>query len=652
MPNRKMVSIRITDSGEFLDTAGVRIAYSLQSFDLRELAARKGEFSIDFTIPDTPSNVKKLGYATEDFLNSNTTYKRIDVELLQNGEFTKAGYLRVAGRTEGINVVFLSGATDWISLLEGSIRDVDLSDFDHTFDNVDIEAGLIKTDEYVYPLIDYGTWSAKSGLTGDRVDLVDLKPSVYVRDLLIVMFREIGWKIEGELIDDIWFKRLVLPFSSSEFNHAGSWGIDRTLDTLKNSSQSRVGALDNIIFDDEIRNPSLWNGTDTFIPDTNMSIEINVTCTFSAATTSPELEIVDGIAGVIGTTTITGAGVFTVSASVETLGTIIIKMNAPAGTWTITDGSLTIDVNPDILKGAPFEFRSMLPDIDKRDMMRFIFVHRGILPTSNNFSKTLTLSFFNSVSSNTQDNWTAKIDGPKEVDYQKLFEKYGQRTWFRYKDADNDGKLKNYKISNEKNYGDGKFDIDNDFLEKDVDIYETPFAGTISYQSLKGRAYLPFIPFSSNGTDFTEVQDPVFRVLYVLPNIDIDYFINNGSIFFDAAGEITIATFAFFVKKRLVLTLPRATDIDEGLAFDQPNDSDIYSIGMIDRYMDKLERILNNGKIESFKVRLTEVDVREYDITKPVYISQVGGGKLYYKNKLRNFEDSKVAQDVELIPFE
>ncbi len=655
-----MVSIRITDTGEFLDTEGVRIAYSLESFNLKDLAFRKGEFSIDFDLPDTPRNRRLLSYATEDFLSGNTTYQRIEIELLQNGELIKAGYLRIVAREQSIKTTFFSGASDWIPLLEGSIRDIDLSDFDHTFNTTDITAGLVKESEYVYPLIDYGTWGNTAGTTGDRVSPFDLRPAAYMRDLLIIMFREIGWKLDGELLDDIWFKRLIIPFSNSEFSHKAPWAADRSLDTIKTAAQSRVGALDDIDFPNENTSPANWDGTDTYQPDTSMNVEIKATCIFSVATTNPILEIHVGGAAVA-TTTITGAGTFTVSieqvVDTSSPSAIIIKMNAAAGTWTIDSGLLIIDVGSEILSpaGQDFEFSSMLPDISKKDLMRYIFVHRGILPVTDNFSKTLTLSFFRSVPANSQDNWTSKIDGAKKTDYATLFESYGQNTHFRYLSSE-DEKLKAYEISNGDRYGDGRMVIDNEFLDKDVEFYEAPFAGTINYQSLDGRGYLPFIQFSANGTDFTEVQDPTFRVLYVIPNTDITFFIDDGSIFFsDGVGEKTTATFAFFATKNLKLpgTLPKVgVGLDEGLAFDRPNDDFIYSVGLIDRYMDGMVRILQNGKIETFKIRLTEVDVREFDITRPVFISQEGGAKLYYKNRLRNFEDGKASQDVELIPFE
>jgi len=660
MPIGKMVSLRITDTGEFLDIKNARVVYSLQAFDLMDLVVRKGEFSIDFNMPDIPANRTKLNFATEDFLDANTTYKNIDVELLQNGELVKAGFLRIIGRSEGnIAATFFSGASDWITLLEGSIRDVDLSDFDHTFGTLDIEAGLIKTDEYVYPLIDYGVWADTLGVTGDRVSLFDLRPAVYVRDLLIIMFREIGWKLDGEVMDDIWFKRLIIPFSNSEFDHKAPWAADRALNTIKTVSQTKVGALDNITFPLENINPDNWNGTDTYSADTTMRVEIRASCTYSAATTSPVLEIhVGGVA--VATTTITGVGTFTVSITqiIDTSSPfdIIIKMNGPGGTWTITQGKLLIIPSSEILTPAAldFEFSSMLPDITKQELMKYIFIHRMIVPKTDNFSKTLTLSFFKSIDSNSQDNWTEKIDGEKEVKFARLFERYGQNTKFQYLTSD-DEKLKEYEIANGDKFGDGKIIIDNDFLETDVDLYDAPFAGTINYDALGGRGYLPFIQFSSNGTDFDEVQDPTFRVLYVIPNVDITFFVADGSIFFTEVGEKTVATFAFFATRNLAFpgVLPKTgVGIDEGLAFDTPNDTSIYSVGLIDRYMDKLERILQNGKIETFKVRLTEIDVREYDITKPVFITQVGGGKLYYKNKLRNFEDTKTSQDVELIPFE
>jgi len=653
MPIKKMVSIRITDSGEFLDTEGARLSYSVQSFDLRDMAVRTGEFSIDFMLPDIPSNREKLNFAPEDFLSGNTTFKRIDVEILQNGELIKAGFLQVTSREQNIMVTFFTGASDWISLLEGSLRDVDLSDFDHTYNLTDIEAALLNTSGFVYPLIDYGTWSGKTGLTDDRVSLFDLFPAVYVNDLVKIMFREIGWKLDGEVLDDIWFQRLIIPFSNSEFSHKAPWASDRRLVTSKSASQSRVGAADTISFPNEIVDSILWDGTDTFTADTSMRVDINVSCTFSGATTSPELEIFAGVI-IEGTTTITGAGDFEVSASfdfdISSGSDIIIRVTSVGGTWTITSGSLKIDVSSAIIgPGAiDFEFSSMLPEITKVDFMKYIFIHRGILATTDNFSRTVTLSYFRSIPQNGQDDWTSKVDGIKKVEYEELLQNYGKNTRFRYRGSE-DEKLKEYEVANGKNYGDGIIEIGNDFLENDVEFYEAPFAGTINFQSLKGNGNLSFIQFSANGTDFTELQDPTFRILYVMPNWNLVNFISRGNIFFDGGiGEKTVGTFSWFAKIRLQAN----DDMDEGLAFDPPDDSAIYSVGTIERYMKEFDRIFQNPKIETFRLRLTEVDVREFDITKPVFISQVGGGKLYYKNKLLNFEDGKISQDVELIPFE
>ena len=564
----------------------------------------------------------------------------------------------MTGREKSIGATFFSGASDWISLLEGSIRDVDLSDFDHAFSLIDIAAGLVKTSEYLYPLIDYGTWENTSGLTGDRVELFDLKPAVFVRDLLKYMFREIHWNIDGEVMDDFWFQRLIIPFSSAEFNHAGSWAADRSLEMVKGAAQSQTGGVEPVTFTGTVHEPTEWNGTDTYTAGDNINVNIKCSCIFTAAAGNPDLQIfID--AAVVATTSVTGAGEFIVEIddqAVPSGSTIKIQMDDNAGTWTIEafTARLTIEVQPEILLGNSFEFISMLPDISKKDLLRYIFIHRGIIPSSDNFSKTLTLSFFKSVNQDTQDDWTEKIDGLKRVDYTELFESYGQNTWFRYQSSE-DEKLKSYEISNNKNYGDGKITIANEFLEKDVDFYDAPFSGTVNYRSLKGRANLPFIQFSSNGTDFTELQDPGFRILYCLPNIDIEYFVQDGSIFFGTTvGEKTMGAYAFFVKPKLRLPGgPTDLDgIDEGLAFDTPNDDAVYSVGMIERYMGDMSNILQNGKTETFMVRLTEVDVREYDISKPVFIIQVGGGKLYYKNRLRNFEDSKASQEVELIPFE
>ncbi len=650
-----MVSIRITDSGEFLDTEGVRLAYSLQAFDLTELSNRKGEFSIDFQLPDTPTNRKKLSYATEDFLNTNTTYKRINVEILQNGELVKAGYLKIVGRFEKINVTFFSGSSDWMGLLEGSIKDVDLSDFDHIFTDGIIITGLTKTDEYIYPLIDYGFLNNSQGSPSDPINERSLRPATFVRDLLIIMFREIGWKLSGDLMDDIWFKRLIIPFSLEKFNHSGQWIKDRTLDLRKTTSQSLFASPDIITrWDAEFPpdpddTPANWDGANTYTADEPMKITVKLSASFSVVTATPSLRIeVDSVS--VASVVVSAAEDFSVeySATVIAGQTIRATILDAVGTWTIRSASFKIVDIEEIQFNSTVQMAALLPDISKRDFLKFIFFHRNCYLNTNNFSKTLTIGFFKDIKNNTQDDWTAKVES-KSVDFSKLFQNYAQSTKMNYRTSDNDAQLLAYKESNEgKHFGDGVITIDNDFLETDNDFYEAPFAGTVNIYSLKGRSNMPFIPVSSNGTDFDEVQDPVARILYVIPGINLLLTTDNGEITFPS-GTVTVANFAFFSKALLGTYLD---NVDEGLAFDVPNIKNVSSRGLLERYFREVDMILQRGKIETFMMRITEVDVRDWDISKPVAITFEGGSKIYYKNKLLNFDSDNTLHQVELIPFE
>ena len=528
MPNRKMVSIRITDSGEFLDTEGVRLAYSLQAFDLTELSNRKGEFSIDFELPDTPPNRKKLSYATEDFLSANTTYKRINVEILQNGQLVKAGYLRIVQRAEKINATFYSGASDWISRLTGSIKDVDLSDFDHTFTNANIQAGLIKEDQFIYPLIDYGFLNTVQGIAGDPMDELDLRPAVFMRDLLIIMFREIAWKIDGDLIDDFWFKRLIIPFSLENFNHGQEWINERVLNIKKSTSQSRVGAADTIdSYDPSGRtSPSNFNVPNgQYTPDETMKATIKLTANFSVVGANTTLDIdVNGAA--VASEAVTGVGEFAVEFTVPIFLSIAQPVEgvirSPADAWTITSASLKIVDIEEITEGATIQLAATLPDISKGDLMKYIFIHRGCYPISDNFSKTLTIGFFKDIKNNAQDEWSSKVNF-KKVDFSALFQNYAQATRFKYLTSDNDTQLLAYKESNEGvHFGDGAINIDNDFLPVEVDFYESPFAGTVNISTLKGRSDMPLLslPISPLSISFQRqkvLHSPIIGVSFLAP---------------------------------------------------------------------------------------------------------------------------------------
>ena len=74
------------------------------------------------------------------------------------------------------------------------------------------------TNDIVYPLIDYGKWDSGWGgawLTGNNMlgsETKDMRPSWYIYNLLVAMFRDVGYTLSSNFIENADFKKLICHF--------------------------------------------------------------------------------------------------------------------------------------------------------------------------------------------------------------------------------------------------------------------------------------------------------------------------------------------------------------------------------------------------------------------------------------------------------
>ena len=224
--------MRLKVGDDFLDSDGSIIAQTYSVNEIGSIETRQGGFSNDFTIPLTSKNKALLDFPNNINSASRNPYSKVSATLFDKGTPVSDGFLKYQIVSDtSLQASFFGDNVNWFTLLkQDSIRDLDLSEFDHTWNASTIKTTIDanKTSDYIYPLIDYGT--SNNVATSGQYSVFNFMPGFFIHTLVEKIFENIGWKIEGEIIDSTIYKRLIIPFSNTSFSHSVAWAenLDQT----------------------------------------------------------------------------------------------------------------------------------------------------------------------------------------------------------------------------------------------------------------------------------------------------------------------------------------------------------------------------------------------------------------------------------------
>lgn len=261
----------------------------------------------------------------------------------------------------------------------------------------------------------------------------------------------------------------------------------------------------------------------------------------------------------------------------------------------------TINITPwarSMIYGMRYMVRNNLPDCKITDFLQWVAAITGTFPKQINTSGQIEFVPYKTIFSNAGNavDWSSKLvrsydDGqPKEIEY--VINGWARRNLFRYKENDEVG-----------TFADGSFTIDNVQLEAEQDIVPDIFEATNP----------------ANNVPIYEVneEDDLNRLIaYLFPSEDeTDEPLKPAS---------NVEQRVLFVQPLTITGESNGTPVDMTLiqgAFD----SSLYwsSILNSDRYR-KLIDSLQNVKVLKEVFALTELDLKTFDETKPVYLAQYG----------------------------
>lgn len=194
------------------------VATTKQVATISSLKDVKADFTRTFTLPYTQTNDKILGFTKLVDNRDKRPYRFLSAKItVGSSDILTNGVARIKQTSSGYQVNLFSGIVGFFAALgNASIKSLDWSDFDHTWNTTDIGARLISTNGYCYPLIDYGT-------IGDNPDgnlwAENMYPATFVKEIISRIVTQNGFTISGKLINNAEYAKLLLPFSNDNFNN-------------------------------------------------------------------------------------------------------------------------------------------------------------------------------------------------------------------------------------------------------------------------------------------------------------------------------------------------------------------------------------------------------------------------------------------------
>lgn len=467
-------------SNDFLDySEEVDMEKQIKLFE--DISTTDGDFSYAFDLPKTINNTRILQNPFPDNI-SKPVYQQIPARLLSDsGAELYDGYLRVEQVTEVYACSFFAGNNNWFAMIGGLLSELDLDQFSIEQTRANIVDSWSQTEGIVFPLVDNGGLLTRSFR---QTKIEDFVGAFYVKTIFNQIFAEAGIKIQGELLEDWMFQNIVClknSKSQEEINARSSYVEKTTSQSLADATPTKVIWQNDStfpFFDGSNNNFDLSNSQ--YVSDLRQTL--NIQCTLVLDTPNFIFGIFIYVNGVsvaqIGTSITTEPLSLTKLINVNAGDVIEIyayQDNTPGSAIDLLSG--TLKITPTFIYKT--FGKSAVPNWTKQKFVSNILRLFNVLPSYDNGNKTLTLNLFEKIKSKPAIDISEYIS-KTEVDYSEFISDYGQNSRFSYNEVEFK-ELQDFNVGQFFKYGQGVIEVNNDFLEPDVDIIESDFSNPLAY---------------------------------------------------------------------------------------------------------------------------------------------------------------------------
>ena len=625
---------------------GTTIPINKQIVDFNSFSEIKSDFSKSFDILLTDENRHALECLDVFTSLSRLPYVKIPAKVLSDGiEVIKNGVAIIEASTKKkVKCTIYSGNKSWSSQLESlKLADVDYSDSVHFWNSDNIKASHETKLPYHYALVDYGN--------GGVTDAEYIRPWVYVADLMNRIFSNIGYTIEGELLNDVRYQNEIIECSQNKYDTTLLLGEANTNGDLTLIWNDAIGKESWIHFPviandpyAPFETPGLFENTTTIVGDKtfyhvkksgvyhfdlrmilqpvsiNFPNGANVFPPQQVAwevVTFPQLQVQTVFAGITNQNIQTKDISFSMALTEGDIVSFLIRPKVvPTGTfnraWSIKlkNGSSfavsSVDVNDESVYGDLIGLSGLLPDMKQTEFVKAIAFKFGQAIIPDNDGKLVTFRSWNELKDRKGEavDWSAKIDDLQDSETKYRLTSWAQKNWLRSTADD----------SVPSGYGDGYIGIADEWLTLERNVFQLPFCATSN--NANGE---PLIPRLEANKWKNEVGSRLLMTTEVAGTKTMFY----------PDGSMTMSPYrkAFFKDAANVLNI----------GFDDR---------LIDDYFAFVDTFVDGTKAITVSMLLDAEDINTLDPFLPVYIQRYGS--YFFVNRVNSWIANKPCK-VELI---
>lgn len=645
--------IEIIVDSERLDTyPNEVIGITFQSADVASFVERKLTTTNQFKIPATETNRRVLGSPEVISIQNSKIYSKTNANLVQDGrELINNGLLEIINASnEYYTIKVTSGVRSFFNAIKGkSLRDLDLSAYDHTQDFATILASYSNTDGYIYPVQDLFQNSPNDLIGVNTPFRVDYSlPWMYLKTLVDEIFTQAGFTYNAPdlLADQRYDKLLVSPDVSDENSLTSDRIRSNGQVTQRQATTLDTASLPSKIFYGSPYFDVINQGFFSVLANGTFNVGLTPITINTGRFTAPydgtynvrfKLNIFNDPADIDATNVLfryqfisTGSGVVYDSGSsiLPTTGeiqyaeqTVSVEMERGDQLYLFIvheNGLVSTDVGSYIAidsvtvqrtYGSPWIVEDKVPDIGQTDFLLDIAKLFGLVFEQQPYTNVINIRFFSELFDNKAiaPDWSEKIQ-PNTEEIGFTTGDYAQLNEFKWKNDSNN--------TNE-DLGNSAFSIDNENLQAVKTIFTLNFAAS---EERTNQTSMVNIPVYERQEDGTYQADGSYEPrLVMLGSLSQTLEVTDG----DDTDTITTIPYTYFF---------------EG---DNPIGWNLF----LSNYSG-LVTALRDTRAMTCKMVLNGNDVIDKDLLTPVYIRKHGA--FFFVNKITDWRKDKLV-DVDLI---
>lgn len=653
--------------------------------DIESITGRSGSYSKTVTAPLTKRNRVNLGFTDEinSAINNSQLVARVEedsVTILEG-----VAIIEKTIRGEAVEITIIGNNATWQDIIsKRNVSEIDLTEFNHTYNLTNANASETAGLPYVYDLADRGL--PYFATYWDSISIYDRFPALKVSYLFEKIFKQAGYKLNSAFfLTNEWLKK-YMPFTGERLRNSDAFRIQKRARATRDTSDYTLTGLG--IFDGKLPFNNAANSGSAVEPysgypnstlyfdETNnwyklpfdmvtkirIGIKLDWTYLGSGISDIFLLYIINEKAsGVDGTpfrgeilaqkqyTKVEGASEwFYLETDFCHLGKdskvyVLINQGVSLRTLGVSqfkkDSFIQNEIDVQLCDGQPLEFNENMPNISQIDFVSGLKHDFNLHFETDVINRIITIEPRDDIYSSDYEDWSELLDLSKDITIEELGKDYTKTIRLGYPVSSNDGFLQSVNSGQITPYMAKDININHYGAKEGITEMLNPvFSATyMDYASRYGLflTKIPKIWKENNGAIPDRITDIGFKLWHyegveTLPDGDIVRIL----LYNAAEYSLTIATRTDYPK---FFSYDISELNENSLAFSD----NLNCIGLYEKYYRNIFNIINSGKKVEAYFNLNKLHINRLSLTKLVLVTINGEPTIFYKDEVSEYQSGQ-----------